>query len=539
MKFDFKSPDYVAEFRRRADALVRIREEPGLLPALKLYYRDHIADFITDWGCTVDPRNIERQLPALIPFVLYDRQREWIDEVIYCWKNQLPLIVDKSRDMGVTWLAISASCSLCLFNPGMAVGFGSRKEEYVDKIGAPKSIFHKGRMFMQHLPAEFRGGWTLDDAPHLRINFPNGSNISGESGDNIGRGDRTGIYFVDESAYVEHPDLIEASLSQTTNCRIDISSPNGMANPFAQKRFGGKIRVFTFHWTDDPRKSKAWYEKQKEELDPVVLAQEVDIDYTASVEGVVIPNKWVRAAVDAHEKLGFKITGARSGSLDIADEGKDKNAFCGGHGILVEFVEEWSGKGSDTFYTIERAFELCDENDYRLFKYDADGLGATARGDARVINERRKLSKQREIEVVAFRGSEGVFEPEKEDVKGRKNQDYFMNRKAQAWWSLRKRFQNTYRAIEEGKPWSADEIISLSSKMKNLQKLITELSQPTYHTSTIGKIVIDKAPDGAPSPNCADSVMMQFSNVTRAPLVVPQTVLKRFATMPSRRHRSR
>jgi hypothetical protein len=34
-----------------------------------------------------------------------------------------------------------------------------------------------------------------------------------------------------------------------------------------------------------------------------VLAQEVDIDYAASVEGVLIPSAWVQAAVDAHIKL--------------------------------------------------------------------------------------------------------------------------------------------------------------------------------------------------------------------------------------------
>ncbi len=76
----------------------------------------------------------------------------------------------------------------------------------------------------------------------MRVEFPEtGAVIKGEAGDNIGRGDRTTLYLVDEAAFLQRPLLIDAALSQTTRCRIDLSSVNGMANPFAQKRHGGKI----------------------------------------------------------------------------------------------------------------------------------------------------------------------------------------------------------------------------------------------------------------------------------------------------------
>ena len=96
-------------------------------------------------------------------------------------------------------------------------------------------------MFMEHLPPELNGGYVpWRDAPFMRITIPGtGSIITGEYGDDIGRGDRASIYFLDEAAHVERPELIEASLSQTTNCRIDMSSVRGMNNPFAKKRWGG------------------------------------------------------------------------------------------------------------------------------------------------------------------------------------------------------------------------------------------------------------------------------------------------------------
>lgn len=527
--FDFRNPDYVSVFRKRAEALARIRAKPECLPALKRFYRDNPAQFITDWGCTYDPRNVERGLPAIIPFILFPRQREWIDWVIESWRAQRPGASPKSRESGVSWLAVSLADTLCLFYEGIAIGFGSRKEEYIDKIGAPKALFWKARKFLELLPAEFRGGFDpKNDAPHMRIMLhETGSVITGEAGDNIGRGDRASLYFVDEAAFLEHPDLAEAALSATTNCRIDVSTPNGLGNPFHRKvTEWPSERVFRFHWRDDPRKDEEWYAKQCSELDPVTIAQELDINFAASVEGVLIPSAWVQAAVDAHTKLGMGKSGAKSAALDVADEGKDNNAICGAQGVVVEVLEEWSGKGDDIFGTVERAFRVCDERGYRSLRYDADGLGAGVRGDARVINERRDPGHR--LTVEAFRGSAGVERPEGEDVKGRKNGDFFANLKAQSWWSLRQRFQTTFRAVTEGAAFDPDEIISIPSSLPLRQKLCAELSQPTFSVNGAGKIVIDKMPDGAKSPNLADAVMIRFAKMKPA-MVISDSLLSRAA----------
>lgn len=528
-EWDWKKPDYVAAFRWRAERIQKIREDASVLPALKMYYKENPAQFITDWGITYDPRNIEIGLPATLPFLLFPKQEEWVNWTLDKWKNRQSGMTEKSRDMGVSWLAIGLSCALCLNYHGMVIGFGSRKEEYVDKLGVPKSLLEKVRLFMAGLPPEFRGGWDRDvHAPHMRIFFPEtGAIITGEVGDSIGRGDRTALYFVDEAAHLERPQLIDAALSNTTNCRQDISSVNGSANPFAQKRMSGKVPVFTFHWRDDPRKDDAWYKNQQNTLDPITLAQEVDINYNASTTGIIIPSIWIQASINAHEVLGIKPTGIRAGALDVADEGVDMNAFCGAHGFLVETVEQWSGVGSDIAHTTNKAFLICDEENYESFRFDGDGLGAGVRGDARVINEKR----DKKIEVQPFRGSEAVIDPEKK-VEGteRKNEDYFANRKAQGWWSLRNRFKKTYKWVVEGVPCSPDEIISISTHCKNRATLISELSQPTYSINGSGKILVNKTPEGTKSPNLADSVMIRFAQ-ERNIMQINNDVLKQFEQM--------
>lgn len=519
--FNFRNPDYAMVYKRRFDLIRKIRQDPSLVPVLKAYYKLNPWQFVEDFGMTYDPRNIERGLPATIPFIPFDRQRELMQWIVGHWQSSKDGLVPKSRDTGASWVAIALSCTLCLFYDGMAIGFGSRKEEYVDRLDSPKSLFYKARVFLANLPVEFRGGWQREKhGAFMRLTFPaSGSVMTGEAGDNIGRGDRTALYFVDESAHLERPQLAEEALSATTNCRVDMSSVKGTANPFAIKAHKWNADdIFIFHWRDDPRKDDAWYENLKLTKDPTVIAQEYDINYNASVSGVVIPAEWVQAAIDAHVRLGLDVSGKRQGGLDVADEGTDLNAFAGRYGILLDFIEAWSGKGSDIYDTVSKTFDICDVGDYVEFAYDGDGLGAGTKGDARKLNETRK----RKIEVCKFQGSAGVVDPEgkipqldgdtSRDKDERTNKDYFANAKAQAWWSLRMRFLRTYRAVVQGHPVTdPDALISISSKLPSLTKLTLELSQPTYSENGAGKLLINKAPDGAKSPNLADSVMICFS----------------------------
>ena len=85
-----------------------------------------------------------------------------------------------------------------------------------------------------------------------------------------------------------------------------------------------------------------------------------------------------------------------------------------------------------------------------------------------------------------------------------------VNLKAQSWWALRARFQATYRAVVEKLDYDADELISISPNLPNLSALLVELSQPTYSINTVGKVLIDKKPDGTKSPNLADAVMICY-----------------------------
>lgn len=508
--FNFKNPIYDDVYRRRLKLTKRVNAMSNSeFNALKKFYSTHPAHFINDFGMTFDPRNVSRKLPAYMPFLLMPKQVAVLDAIYEQWLIDEDLLIEKSRTVGMSWLAIGFACCMCLFNEGFVAGFGSRKVDLVDELGNLDALLPKARMFLNYLPKRFLNGMDLKkDCSFLKIMFPNGSRIVGEGGDNIGRGGRASIYFPDEAAFMERSETIDAALLGTTNCRIYISTPNGMANVFAQKRHAGNVRVFSLHWRDDLRLDDEWAVKVRAKVAPHKFAQEYDLDYMGSSKWNVIPSNWVQSSIDAHIKLSIEPEGIKLGALDVADTGDDKNAWASRHGIVLQHLEEWSGKESDIGYTTNYAFSLADRFDYKEFLFDADGLGSGVRGFARICNEQRAYHNQ--VSVASFNGSAGTFNPDSVEVGDRANKEFFANRKAQMWWHLRTLFENTHNAIN-GKEYNKDDIISISSDLPLLNQLTLELAQPQYKINTAGKMLIDKTPEGVKSPNLADSVMMLYS----------------------------
>lgn len=502
---------YIAEpegTRERDRRLEWMRQDGRRIASLKHYYAGHLADFISDWGVTVDPRRIAKGQHALIPFNLWPKQVELVNWMLERWQRGEHGSVVKSRDVGASWCAVSLLAALCIFHRNFAAGVASSTEAKMDLSDNPDTLFAKLRAFLQHLPREFAAGYspTTTDK-YLRISFPDtGGSVTGEAGDQAGRGGRKSLYVVDEAAFFEHPRLIEASLAATTDSTIWVSTPNGIGNAFYEKAHNPAVPRFDITWRDDPRKDQAWYEQKVATLDPVVVAAEINCDFAASVQGVVIPSAWIQAAIGLHERLGITPTGKRYAALDVGDT-NDRSAFTARHGFLLEHCESWSGAGSDIHGTTARAFRLCDERKLVEMLYDADGLGAGVRGSARVLNESRT---DRVVKVVEYHGSSTPVHPDRKAPRTNVAwKDYVANRKAQAFMHLRSLFEQSY-AASRGETYDADHFISINPKIPELARLTAELSQPTMDTNATGKILIDKYGDGA-SPNLADSVVIAFA----------------------------
>lgn len=239
--------------RERERRLAWLRADPRRMSMIKVYYKDHIAQFIDDWGVTSDPRELAQGKSVLVPFRLWPKQFDMVDWMLTCFRKGQPGACCKGRDVGASWIMMAVFCSLAVFEKGFAAGVGSATEVKLDQSGNPDTLLWKAREFLKHLPTEFKAGYTEEKHSfYLRLVFPEtGSSITAEAGTNIGRGGRKSIYGVDEAAFIENPMKVAASLAATTNCRLDVSTPQGV-NAFFDHYHNPAVSQFHMDWRAQP-----------------------------------------------------------------------------------------------------------------------------------------------------------------------------------------------------------------------------------------------------------------------------------------------
>lgn len=227
---------------------------------------------------TYDPRRKEKHLP----FILYDFQEDLVRKIDKAITQKTDVLIEKSRDMGVSWLILGSFLRRWLFfNESFLVG--SRKEELVDKLTDIDSLFEKMRYMLKYmfpflLPVKY-------NSSYMKISHPDGHIIAGESmNESFARAGRYNAVLLDEFAHI-HTNLatnIWQASGDSTPCRIPVSTPKGKLNKFATLRESKKIEVQTIHWSKHPYKDDEWYEAEKKRRTETEIAQELDISYIAS-----------------------------------------------------------------------------------------------------------------------------------------------------------------------------------------------------------------------------------------------------------------
>lgn len=509
---NWKDPDYepIYEWRKQHLSALR-RGGDDAWDAAWCFYREHPVEAIEHFVTTYDPRLANRGVNPYIPFVLFPKQRECIYWMWGLYKRGEQGILEKSRDCGASWLTLAFAWWLWTFNDGIQIGFGSRKQDLVDKIGDPDSLLQKLRILIENLPKELRPlGWkSNEDQPHLRIkNRETRSVIVGQGGRNIGRGGRSTLYVLDEAAFLEHPEDAEAALSANADAQILVSTPNGMGNPFARKRWGGNFSVFTFHWTKDPRKDADWYAKKKLELEPEVLAQEVDLDYEASSGDVAIPARYVRASQALRKQLQadglMPVMSHGIAGLDVGGGGEGLTVLCPRYGVTVQPCIAWSD--DDTTDVAGKARDESIHARCEIIKFDSVGIG---RG---VLSTFRRMPGIRTMGVNTGERTTRDRWPD-----GKRSKDKFVNLKAELWWIVRERLRRTYQfwlyynGHKEGQKHEIEDLLLIPDD----PNLSSQLSLPKYFYTTVGKIQIESkermASRSVASPDYADALILTFA----------------------------
>jgi len=310
-----------------------------------------------------------------------------------------------------------------------------------------------------------------------------------------------------------------------------IANPQSRADPFSQRfivPFERELErdgyyeddlhlIIVCNYTDNPffpdvLEQERQFDEQnlsKAEYDHIWLGKFMD-----QIDGSIIRPEWFDAAVDAHIKLGIEPVGQRVVTHDPSDLGDDNKALVLRHGILIEDAQE--RETGDVNEGCDWATDYAIQNGADVFRWDGDGLGATLR---RQISE--ALFPATGIKLDMFRGSntpdnpDDVYQPdqsiERSNVKT--NRQTFKNKRAQYYWALRDKFYATYRAVVLGFASNDEQLISISSAIKLLPLLRSEVCRIPKKYNPNGLIQIMSKQDmwqthKIKSPNLADALMM-------------------------------
>lgn len=238
-----------------------------------------------------------------LPFYPYDFQKDLIQKVVHSINNEKDLHIDKSRDMGVTWCILYVFQWFWQFHNGYNFHMGSKKQDNVDIIGDPSTLFGKLRYNIKLQP-----GWLMPEGFTARkhasllkiVNPQNNNTITGESSNpEFSRSGRYSAVFFDEFAFWNYDYEAWSAAADSTTARLAVSTPFGKFNKFADIKFNADIAKLSLHWALHPLKDRTWYEQQKKRRTKDEIARELDINYLLSVEGRVYKDFDYATHVDA------------------------------------------------------------------------------------------------------------------------------------------------------------------------------------------------------------------------------------------------
>lgn len=293
MSFDFysdvpKTPKENVAFRKHA--YESVRKDASMARAMYQACANDILFWLNTFGWTYDPRLVD----PVIPFITYEFQDEAILELQQAIRTGYDLGIDKSRDMGASWMFISVFVHFWLYHANLSFLLVSRVENLVDKPGDPRSLMWKCDFLINRMPYVLQPPQERTKL-HLKNNA-NNSVINGESttGD-VARGDRRTAIALDEFAAVDNGHQILRSTRDATSCRVFNSTPKGAHTAHADVMLRSKIKKLSLHWSKHPVKARGlytgedgklrspWYDVQCERaVHPQEIAQELDIDYLGS-----------------------------------------------------------------------------------------------------------------------------------------------------------------------------------------------------------------------------------------------------------------
>ena len=226
----------------------------------------------------------------------------------------------------------------------------------------------------------------------------------------------------------------------------------------------------------------------------------------------IIPPKWARACIDIHKTLGIEPGEFKRMGFDVSGGGKDPNANVLLDGQVMTFASEFR-QGDPVSASHDTWANVLRHNANELV-YDCIGVGSGTEQTLSKPQFDHEILGTGKINIIAFNAGGAIEQPDSKDtLHNKKNKEVYSNLKAQKWWSLRYRCQQSWLATQ-GMDYDRDSILSFDSDTIDkdvIEKLIFEMSAPQreYLGSKLRVEPKDKLlKRGIDSTNLADALIM-------------------------------
>ena len=191
------------------------------------------------------------------PFATWDFQDAAFLEMLDCIEKDEDLCIEKSREMGASWMVVITFFWLWCFHGWNKFLLISRNADAVESDD-PDSLMWKFDFILEHLP-----DWLAPKVKRKKMyrgNLGNRSTCTGQaSTGKAGVGGRATAMGIDEFSQIEEDYEVLHRTSDTTGCRIFNFTHTGLHTAAYEITQRVDMRKLVLHWTQHPEKRKGLY----------------------------------------------------------------------------------------------------------------------------------------------------------------------------------------------------------------------------------------------------------------------------------------
>ncbi len=250
--------DFVENLQFRRHVLAAARGDRAMQRAIVQACREDILFFINVFVWQYNPK--KKGEDRVGPFVTWDFQDRALigpKGILDCYALDRTCVVEKSRELGASWLLLIVQVWLCLFHPYVECFNISRSAEAVDS-NSRKSLFAKIRFINDNLP-RWLTGKIVDQSFYFHYERTK-SEIAGEaSTGSSGSGGRATLVNVDEFPEIKADTKVRQNTASISDCRFFTGTHLGVGTEFYNLTITPEIVKIQMHWTQHPDKNKGLY----------------------------------------------------------------------------------------------------------------------------------------------------------------------------------------------------------------------------------------------------------------------------------------